>query len=91
MTKCLQFKLPTGVSGFASTHISRSIIRKLDKLVNEKKIGSYKTHTQFQSLYVWLQNDHDYTTFFLLWDHKVHWRKATLIEKDFPEDTSQTS
>ena len=83
MDKCLKFALPSGSGGFAASFTRGSIIRKLREL---KFNFSHRTETY--TLKVWLENDSDYTHFYLVWEPTNSWHKAELIEEDFIEDES---
>ena len=84
MNKCLLFTLPSGAGGMAAGFTRGSIMRKLREL-NFK----FKHKTQAYKFKVWLENESDYTYFYLIWEPSNPWHKATVIEEDYVEDESR--
>lgn len=85
--RCLEFTLPSGSAGMAAGMTKMAINRKLKELVDRKLINSYKSDLVGYRFYVWLENEQDYTTFFLVWDTNGNpWRVPKVIEKDYPAD-----
>lgn len=77
----MQFKLPTGAGGQAAAIIKSSILSKINNLTIEGKIGKNPSFTVEQYvMYVWLENEQDYTVFFLVWDH-INFHKPTVVYK----------
>jgi len=84
MDKCLVFGLPSGAGGMAAGMTRGAIIKKLNALASAGTIGkNIKTKTIRYDLKVWLENDFDYTTFFLVWDPNNSWQKPKLIHESY--------
>ena len=81
MNKCLLFTLPSGAGGMAAGMTRGSIMRKLRELK-----FNYKHKTQAYKFKVWLENESDYTYFYLIWEPSNPYHKPTLIEEDYVED-----
>ena len=77
--------LPSGAGGMAAGMTRGSIMRKLRQLNFKFK---HKTHAY--KFKVWLENESDYTYFYLVWEPKNPWHKAILIEEDYVPDESSS-
>ena len=79
------FTLPSGAGGMAAGMTRGSIMRKLRELKFK-----YKHKTQAYKFKVWLENESDYTYFYLVWEPKNSWHTAILIEEDYVPDESSS-
>ena len=90
MKQCLSFNLPSGAGGMAAGMTRGAIMKKIRELISYKKIGrEIKTHTEGYRLYVWLEHEVDYTTFFLVWEPQNSWQRPSVCDKDHPGDSSK--
>lgn len=81
--KCLLFSLPSGAGGMAAGITRGAIMTKLNNLK-----FTYKHKTEAYQFKVWLENESDYTLFYLMWEPYNSWQKPTLIEENCPQDKS---
>lgn len=78
------FTLPSGAGGMAAGMTRGAIMRKL-----REHNFKYKHKTQAYKFKVWLENESDYTYFYLVWEPFNSWQRPTLIEEDYVEDESR--
>ena len=84
--KCLSFTLPSGAGGMAAGMTRGGIMKQIREIINGGLIGkNIRTDTKGYEFNVWLENEIDYTTFFLVWEPKNSWQKPTVKDKDYPQ------
>jgi hypothetical protein len=81
LTKCLEFRLPTGAAGWASGMAKQKIL-KVVKIVADEHHLTYTSKTEGYRLKVFLEDDSLYTFFLLVWPEKTEvWMKPELVNQ----------